>query len=455
MDSITKSQSRHGLRPLVLLELNEVNFEFVRRYVEGGQLPSFSRLFETYAVAETTSENEYEHLEPWIQWVTAHTGLPYDRHRTLRLGDIANSDLEQIWEKLEASGVTVGAISPINAANRTCRSPFFVPDPWTKTPVSGGWVLRQLSAALGQAVGENAQQKLSPATLLRLALALSTHFRGSTIGELASHVLNRRAQLWRAPMFLDRFLADVFVCQWRRHRPGFASLFLNAAAHIQHHYMFSSAAYDGPHRNPDWYIARGADPLLDVYSLYDRILSDVLTLPGHPRVMLATGLHQDPHPTEQYYYRLKDHEQFLRRLGLPFMTVQARMSRDFTIYCASAAHAQQSATALGELRAPDGTPLFEVDNRGRDLFVMLTYPREIHPNFLFTQGSRAMWDLANDVAFVALKNGEHNGIGYFSDTGAAPIPVGTRFPLTEVFERVCTAVGVSETGRSSSRLQAA
>lgn len=439
---------------LVLLEFNEVNFDFVRRYIQLGHLKSIAALLAASGLAETTSEERYEHLEPWIQWVTAHTGLPYDRHRTFRLGDIVNGELEQVWEKLEASGVTVGAISPINAANRTRRSPFFVPDPWTQTLVSGGWVLRQLSAALNQAVGENAQQRLSPATLLRLALGLSAHFRGSTIGELASHVLNRRSQPWCASMFLDRFLADVFVCQWRRHRPGFASLFLNSAAHIQHHYMFSSAVYDGPHRNPDWYIAPGADPLLDVYSLYDRILSDVLNLPGRPRIMLATGLHQDPHPVEQYYYRLKDHVQFLKRLGLPFATVQARMSRDFTVFCGSHADAQHCAIVLGELRSPDGSRLFEVDNRGVDLFVMLTYPREIRPNFVFTHGSQAKWDLANDVAFVALKNGEHNGIGYFVDTGAAQVLAGTRFPLTELFARVCEATGTPAGSGLSDRQRA-
>lgn len=444
-----------NLGPLVLLEFNEVNFDFVRRYIERGHLKSIAALLAASGLAETTSEERYEHLEPWIQWVTAHTGMPFDRHRTFRLGDIVNGDLEQIWEKLEASGVVVGAISPINAANRTHRAAFFVPDPWTQTSASGGWMLRQLSVALRQAVGENAQQKISPATMLRLAGALATHFRRSTIGELASHVLNRRVEPWRASLFLDRFLADVFVCQWRRHRPGFASLFLNAAAHVQHHYMFSSAVYEGPHRNPAWYVAPGTDPLFDVYSLYDRILEDVLNLPGNPRVMLATGLHQDPHPTQQFYYRLKDHDGFLRRLGLRFARVEALMSRDFTVYCASSVDAALCASELEQLAAPDGQSLFSVDNRGSDLFVMLTYPIEIQEDFIFLRGEQPMWDLFQDVAFVALKNGEHNGIGYFTDTGAAQLSPGIRFPLADIFARVCEATGIASSNVSSNRQQAA
>ena len=89
---------------------------------------------------------------------------------------------------------------------------------------------------------------------------------------------------------------------------------------------------------------------------------------------------------------------------------------------------------------------------------MLTYPKEIARGFVFSDGHRALWDLADEVVFVALKNGEHNGIGYFVDTGAPPVVPGTRFPLTELFARVCEAVGrprKGRTGRSPSRLEAA
>jgi hypothetical protein len=441
-----------------LLELNEVNFDFVRLYAARDLLPAFASIMKQHGVAETVSESRYEHLEPWIQWVTAHTGLTFEQHQVFRLGDIVSRDIEQVWEKLEAAGVDVGAVSPINAANRTRRSPFFVPDPWTQTPVSGGWILRQLGLALKQAVGENAQQRMTTATALRLVLGLAAHFRVATIGELTTHALRRSEESWRSVLFLDRLLADVFVRQWRRHKPGFAALFLNGAAHIQHHYMFSSSVYDGPRRNPDWYVKPGADPVLDIYRLYDRILADVQRLPGSPRIMIATGLHQDPHPVEQYYYRLKDHEQFLRKLQLPFNSVEARMSRDFTVYCATSEEAARCAEGLAALHAADGSALFEVDNRGHDLFVMLTYPKEIACGFVYSDGQRALGDLADEVVFVALKNGEHNGIGYFLDTGAPPVVPGTRFPLTQLFARICEAMGVSGSGSESNksgRLEAA
>jgi len=330
----------------------------------------------------------------------------------------------------------------MNAKNRTRNAAFFVPDPWTKTSVSGERSLQLLSEALAQAVGDNAAARIEPASYVKLLRGLAAHFRISTFGQLAKFTLGRRSAPWYGAMFLDRFLADVFVRQWRRHRPDFATLFLNAAAHIQHHYMFSSAVYQGPNKNPEWYLAPGKDPLLDIYRVYDDIVRDVLALPNSPRVMIATGLHQDPYPTELFYYRLTDHASFLKRLGVAFDSVLPLMSRDFTVSFSSPGACTDAAQMLQGVLAPDGIPLFSVDNRGQTLFVMLTYPKEIHPGFVPSRNGQALWDIHPDVAFVALKNGEHNGTGYFIDTGAVSQPSGARFPLAELPGRVAAALGL-------------
>jgi len=439
---------RESPQKLLLVELNEVNFDFVKRYISRGELPTLAGLLSRHGMVETSSETEYEHLEPWIQWVTAHTGKTFAEHRVFRLGDIVEHDFDQIWEQLERAGLRVGAISPMNAKNRTRNAAFFVPDPWTRTAVSGDRSLQLLSEALSQAVGDNASARIEPGSYLKLLRGLATHFRISTFGQLSRFALGRRGAPWYGAIFLDRFLADVFVRQWRRHRPDFASLFLNAAAHIQHHYMFSSAVYEGPNKNPDWYLAPGRDPLLDIYRVYDGVVRDLLALPGAPRLMLATGLHQDPYPTELFYYRLADHASFLTRLGVNFESVTPLMSRDFTVSFASAAACDEAARLMRAVVAPDGVPLFSVDNRGATLFVMLTYPKEIRPGFVPLANNRPLWDFHPDVAFVALKNGEHNGTGYFIDTGAAPPLPDARFPLSELPERVVAALGLQATGAS-------
>jgi hypothetical protein len=421
--------------------LNEVNFDFVKVYAGQGTLPHLARLIERHGVAETTSEKTYEELEPWIQWVTAHTGLTLDEHRVFRLGDIANHDFVQIWERLEEEGFRTGAISPMNAKNRLRNPAFFVPDPWTETESSAPAVLKRLYAGIRQAVNDNAQARLTPTTLVSLLAGALRYARRANFRQYGSLMALTSKRPWTKAMVLDLLLADVFITEVQRTRPDFATLFLNAAAHIQHHYMFNSPAYKGNLRNPSWYISGDKDPVREVYRLYDHILGQVLAVFPDVRLMIATGLHQVPHECVTFYWRLKNHETFLRKIGLPFRLVRPRMSRDFLVECHSEEEAARAGQLLSSARSEDGTRLFEVDNRGRDLFVTLDWPNDIGFDFRYVVDSHWFSGLRDDVVFVAIKNGQHDGLGYFLDTGAEA-ENSCRFPLAELPGRICAAFGI-------------
>ena len=100
-------------KKIILLGLNEINFFFIEEYIELGYLSNFKKLFNKHGYIKTISENKYELLEPWIQWVSIHTGKTYEEHEVFRLGDIVKrNDLKQLWEIAEEKGLSVGAISP-------------------------------------------------------------------------------------------------------------------------------------------------------------------------------------------------------------------------------------------------------------------------------------------------------------------------------------------------------
>ena len=285
------------------------------RYVRRGSLPCFASLLARGKVVTTESEAVYEQIEPWIQWVTVHTGRPFSDHRIFRLGDAVGSGLDQIWEVLERKGLTVGAVCPINAENRLRSPAFFLPDPWTATKVSGDKTLERLHRAIVEAVGTNAEGRISMRSAFALLNGFVSHVPSNRWFSYASLVAKSMRRPWLKAVFLDELLADLFLSLLRKTRPHFASLFLNAAAHIQHHYMFNSAVYQGSQRNPDWYVPPGEDPLLDVYSSYDRALGRIMAAFPDARFLIATGLHQDPHPEETYYWRLKNHADFLSAAG--------------------------------------------------------------------------------------------------------------------------------------------
>jgi hypothetical protein len=432
---------------IIQLEFNEVTFPFIEQYIAKGKLPHFAKAFKEFSYRQTTSELVYKDIEPWINWVTAHTGKKFEEHGLFRLGDVDQLTVPQIYEVLESQGVTVGAMSPMNASNKTKHAAFWVPDPWTSTAITAPWLLRHIYAAIRRAVNDNAQGKLTPVDGLALVAGLVRYVPPSRWFKYARLALGARRKKWYAAIFLDAYLADIYFQLQSATKPMYSTLFLNAAAHIQHHYMYSSAVYKGSHTNPAWYVAPNADPLLDVYELYDQILGDALKTGN--RVIVATALSQEPYPSPIYYYRIKDHAVFLRSLGIDFSEVLPRMSRDFLVTfdpladTAASTSLLHCAATLRACRDESGAPLFEVDEREGSLFVTLIYPNEIKigQRFLLPRDEKS---LHSDVVFVAIKNGHHLPVGYLLDTHRSENKSSPDVPLSSLFNNVLSAFNVDE-----------
>ena len=399
----------------ILLGLNELNFDYIKFYINQGLLPNFKKIFEIQKSIETVSENEYRLLEPWVQWVTIHSGKSYKEHNIFRLGDIVNNPkLSQIFEELEAEGLSVGAVSPFNAENRLKNPSFFVPDPWTKTNPSGNWIVKALYKAVHQSVNDNAKSKLNLKSIISLGLGLLLYVPISRWFHYVKTVSKAKNPGAKA-VVLDSLLADVHLTLWKKYKPDFSNLFLNSGAHIQHHYLFNSKAYQGNLKNPDWYCPDGFDPLIQILSEYDYQIGKLLKL-NNVKLIIATGLHQQPHEHLTFYWRLKEHVKFAEMIGIKnFSEILPRMSRDFLVKFKNETDALNTENLLNSFYAfKDDIKIFEVDNRGTSLFVELLYPNDIEDNdSIYSKESNLKLEkFKSYLAFVAIKNGEHNGIGY-------------------------------------------
>jgi hypothetical protein len=401
----------------ILLGLNELNFDYIKFYISKGLLPNFKKIFEIQLPIETESENEYKLLEPWVQWVTVHTGMKYDEHKIFRLGDIVNHPkLSQLFEELENEGLSVGAISPFNAENRLKNPAFFVPDPWTKTNPSGNWIVRALYNAVHQSVNDNAQSKLNLKTLFSLALGLLLYVPISRWPHYLKTILNIKKAGSKA-IILDSLLSDIHLSLWKKYKPDFSNLFLNSGAHIQHHYLFNSEAYKGGLENPEWYCPSNFDPLINILSEYDIQIGKLLNL-QNVKILIATGLHQHPHENITFYWRLREHIKFAEMIKIEnFIEILPRMSRDFLIKFNNDYDAAKAEKLLNSFYSTrDNIKIFEVDNRGESLFVELIYPNDIKKDdSIFSKDTNfKLENFKSYLAFVAIKNGEHNGIGYLT-----------------------------------------
>lgn len=413
------------IKKLILLELNEINFDVAKFYIDNGEfLPGFE-LVSKKGLIHTEAELKYENLEPWIQWPSIHTGKTFSEHGVFRLGDFINSTNEQFFEKVEKAGFSVGAISPMNASNKLENPAYFIPDPWTQTQSDKSYFSKIITNSIAQAVNDNAQSKLTFKTIINLGIAFIAFVRAKRFIPMLKYAMNTLGKPWRKALFLDMFLYEIHKTSFKRKNPNFSTLFLNAGAHIQHHYFFNSPFVDSCKlKNPSWYIEKNEDPFLEMLKVYDEILLDLLETKDI-EVIVATGLSQKPYKNLKFYYRLKNHSSFLEKLGIEFNTVAPRMTRDFLISFDSNEKASQAERQLSQILVNNKIKLFEeIDNRGKDIFVVLTYPYEI-TNKTFISYPENNLPLKNLTTFVAVKNGEHQskGFAYFSDGLSSFAPV--------------------------------
>lgn len=404
-------------KKLIFLELNEINFDMVNYYLEKGiNLTGFKKLIDD-GVITTKAESEYNYLEPWIQWPSVHTGKTYNEHGVFRLGDFINHSHEQFFEKVEKAGFKVGAISPMNASNKLKNPAYFIPDPWTATHSDNSFLSKAITQAIVQSVNDNSAARLTFKTIFNLGLAFVILVNPKRYFSMIKYALSAVGKPWQKALFLDILLYEIHKTLFLKKQPNFSTLFLNSGAHIQHHYFFNSPYVESVElQNPDWYINKNKDPLLEMLKVYDYILTDLMNL-KNTEIIVATGLSQKPFRYNKFYYRLNDHKIFLDKIGITFKDVIPRMTRDFLISFESDEQAELASNKLAQILVDKKIRLFEeIDNRGKDIFVVLTYSMEIKEDttISFSDSTLLLKDFVN---FVAIKNGEHQskGFAYFSD----------------------------------------
>ena len=402
------------MNKLNLIELNEINFELVDKYVSAqpGRYKGLEKLL-SLSQYKTRSEETYHLIEPWIQWASVHTRKTFSEHKIFRLGDIVNCKHQQIFEMVEQAGFTVGCISPMNAENKLKNPKFFIPDPWTDTDHDGSWLSKNITTALRQAVNDNAKNSITFKTYISILFAL-VFYTSISHWKIYIRLFRLRHKKWNKALFLDLLLADIFIKYTKRRPADFSTLFLNSFAHIQHHYMLNSKYYDGDLENKSNYISKMDDPLLDAIQVFDKIINKIINNIDGKKIF-ATGLRQVPVPRKITYYRLNNHYEFLCFLGLRDFHVEPRMTRDFKITFNNDLAKRQAIDILSILSFNNERIFSEIDDRGDSLFVVLTYSLELSEDDVLSVDGVEKY-LSKEFIFVAHKNGHHDGLGYvFTD----------------------------------------
>ena len=87
---------------LLLLEINECDFKFFEYGSKKYGYPNIKKFFLSKKTVNTYTNDNQEgyNLDPWVQWVSVHTGKLSKNHKIYRLGEKINKATDQIWDKL-------------------------------------------------------------------------------------------------------------------------------------------------------------------------------------------------------------------------------------------------------------------------------------------------------------------------------------------------------------------
>jgi hypothetical protein len=404
-------------KKLILIELNEINFDVVKKYISSTKLRHFSSIIDNN-LKTTLAELEYSKLEPWIQWVSVHTGMKADEHKIFRLGESINFDYEQIFEKVKKKNFTVGVLFSMNAINKNVDFEYFIPDPWTETQPSNNFWCKVLNKAIKQSVNDNSARKIDFISYLIIFFASIRFIRPSKYFIFLKIILNSIKKKWYKVLALDFLISEIHLNFLKNKKTNFSSVFYNGGANIQHHYFFNSKKIKGNFKNPSWYINSDDDPIEDMLILYDEILKSYLKLVDQGySLIFATGLSQEPYDREKFYYRLSNHDAFLKKIGIEYKYVQKLMTRDFFIFFDNNTQRDLGRIKLEKIISKSNERIFEeIDIKEKCLFVTLTFPKEITKDFqiIIEEKKLNFYDYVN---FVAIKNGMHTSKGYCSYHG--------------------------------------
>lgn len=428
---------------VLVLEFNELTPRLMHKWMEAGLLPGFRRLHDEATCYITDAEETGDRLEPWVQWVTAHTGLSSEQHGILDLDDGHKLRQPRIWDTASEVGRRVWICGSMNAGKHGDHlNGAIVPDPWaSRLAPEPKEEFDDFFKLISSYVKEYASDRvgLEARDYLRFGRFMLTHGLSrktvhKTISQLASERGGRYK--WKRAMILDRLFWDLFRSEWRKRRPHLATLFLNSTAHLQH--------YHWRNMEPDSFQIRPeageqdeyGNAILDGYRAMDEIVCEAFDLieGTDTSLVLLTALSQQPLTRYEgeggkQVFKPRDAIDLYRFAGgRDTVRYAPVMAEEYHLYFDDASAAERGRSALAALRLETGEPLMRVRRDGSELFVacaIISRP----PGAMRIQGPAGQPGRSFDETFHPvgeLKSGGHHPDGMFWIRDAASAGGGAR-----------------------------
>ena len=310
-------------RKLLIIELNEFNVELLENYADKFGLKNIRRLLKMPRNNTSCDElKEHHGLDPWVQWVSIHTGKPLRTHGIVRNNDVENLKYKQFWEILSEKGISSGIWGAMNAKrNKSNLCHFFLPDPWNYSEKAYPKNLDNF-LYLPRYYSRN-YTNFSKIKIIRGLLKLLKFFIYPPL------ILRLTKNFYKIFRFIitdgfnnnnlfvlfDLILSEVFIYYKKIFKPDVSIIFMNSLAHFQHHYW-----------DPDKLNQKGKICLENIDFILGKLLREI---DKKEPLIIFNGMSQKNVKNEGYcIYKLKNAKKFLNDLNIKFIDIEESMTND-------------------------------------------------------------------------------------------------------------------------------
>jgi hypothetical protein len=290
----------NAARRVILLEFNELSPDLMKRFMAMGQLPNFQRLYDESHVYVTEAAERGWELNPWVQWVTVHSGLDYRDHGIIELDEGGKLNAKRVWDVVSESGFPVWVCGSMNVAYETPINGLVMPDPWTTKVPPFPDSLLPFFRFVQQNVLEHTTDRpaLKRSDYLKFVVFMVMHgLSFSTVKAIVQQLLSERSgnHHWRRAVLLDKLQFDVFRWYYRKIRPRFSTFFSNSTAHFQHYHWREMEPHLFKVQPTEEKAATHEKTILFGYQQMDEMIGRFMALAAADTVLIfATALSQQP-----------------------------------------------------------------------------------------------------------------------------------------------------------------
>ncbi len=311
---------------MLIIELNEFDPNYLKKVSRDLNLKNIAKIFKLdHTTTYTDEKEEFQGLDPWVQWVSIHTGKPFKEHSICRLSETKKQKFKQIWNVFgENKHYSCGIWGVMNGPCGDKKGiKFFVPDPWSFEEVAFPADLNNF-LSLPRYIAKNYLSckltTLITKSFYMLKFIIKNRGNGKTrkfIKLFFKSFFISGINIHTFSTLLD-FLSTLYFIELKtKFNTNFNIIFLNHLAHLQHQF------WDSPNKKISSQMKLGL-------IICDEIIGILIkSLNKNEKFMIINGISQKiVKGNGVFTYRQKDPNLFFKLFGVKSLKTEQNMTND-------------------------------------------------------------------------------------------------------------------------------